>query len=180
MAGSSSSSSSSSPPHITHRSNSSTSKSASSLATKESHPRTDNGIKTKHAGCVRVGSCPHILARRAQCAGNLTAGPASCKFEAIRPNHMSVPALPPCPSLHPSVERAWRPWRARLHCRDDPVQRRSGGFWIRNGFHSPPSYYQASLGQGDILQNAWIMDLIAMQAALQVLRALLVEDYLVT
>ena len=43
-----------------------------------------------------------------------------------------------------------------------------------------PSYYQASLGQGDILQNAWIMDLIAMQAALQVLRALLVEDYLVT
>ena len=161
MAGSSSSSSSSSssPPHITHRSNSSTSKSASSLATKESHPRTDNGIKTKHAGCVRVGSCPHILARRAQCAGNLTAGPASCKFEAIRPNHMSVPALPPCPSLHPSVERAWRPWRARLHCRDDPVQRRSGGFWIRNGFHSPLATTKLAWGRETScrMHGSWIL-----------------------
>ena len=165
MAGSSSSSSSSSPPHITHRSNSSTSKSASSLATKESHPRTDNGIKTKHAGCVRVGSCPHILARRAQCAGNLTAGPASCKFEAIRPNHMSVPALPPCPSLHPSVERAWRPWRARLHCRDDPVQRRSG-FWIRNGFHSPLATKLAWAGRhlAECMDHAWMR----LQAALLV------------
>ncbi|PVH33322.1 hypothetical protein PAHAL_9G628000 [Panicum hallii] len=64
-------------------------------------------------------------------------------------------------------QRAWRPCRARLHRRDDPVQRRSG-FWIRNGFHSPLATKLAWAGRH--LAECKDHGCDSKQAALQVMR----------
>ena len=130
-----------------------------------------NKDKARGLRACSVGSCPHIYSRPPRPVRRESHGrhPVNSKLSVRITCPLSY--RPPClldRSISGRDQRACiggHGVRARLHCRDDPVQRRSG-FWIRNGFHSPLATKLAWAGRhlAECMDHAWMR----LQAALLV------------